>query len=92
MQGIFYDPENWDNQYACFLCPHCNGVHCLYLSKSGAKTVQGLHIWGYKWLDDTTIQIEPSYDNSKFCGWHGPFTWQIEIISEESWVDLIHGK
>lgn len=95
MYGIIHTPDNWKHQYVCFLCPKCNGIHCLYIDLNKSEEVQGLHIWEYKYLDDNTIQLEPSYNNEISdknplgCGYHSPYTWQIELLPQAQWERLV---
>lgn len=92
MQGIIQTPHEWPHQYACFICPGCNEIHCLYVDLNKSQEIEGLHIWKYRFLSENTIELTPSYDNSKFCGWHGPYTWNIELVSIEQWLKITEGK
>lgn len=91
MKGVIHSPQDWKHQYACFKCDHCRQVHCLYIDLNKSEEVEGLHIWKYRYIHENTIELTPSYDNSKFCGWHSSYTWQIELVSLEVWADFING-
>lgn len=90
MKGVIRQGQKLD--YACFKCIHCNEVHCLYISQNDPQNLAGLYVWKYRYLDKNTIELTPSYDNSKFCGWHGPYIWTIELVSQEEWKDFIDGN
>jgi hypothetical protein len=87
--------EGKNADYACFLCPHCNQVHCLYISIDKKEEVKGLHIWQYKPINDSLIELNPSYNNEISeknplgCGYHSSNPWQIEPLTLEEWTNLL---
>ena len=44
------------------------------------------------------LDIHPSFDYSKICGWHSPYDWQVEVMIlgpddvrnsvTKAWLDL----
>lgn len=64
-----------------FVCPECKCLHgCL---------VDDIHynngftnVWAYKKSigEDTIIELYPSFDNSKYCGWHSEYNWSVEVM------------
>lgn len=64
-----------------FMCPKCNTQHgCL---------VNDIHyyngstnIWAFKQSveEDNIIELFPSFNNEKYCGWQSEYNWSVEIM------------
>jgi len=64
-----------------FKCPKCDTLHgCLVDDihyNNGSKVV-----WAYKQSveEDNIIELFPSFNNSKQCGWRSEYNWSVEIM------------
>jgi len=67
-------------EHLIFKCPHCKQNHGCFVDPNRYYHNGFTNVWQYQKISDTTLQLHPSFDNSKFCGWHGPYEWQVEIM------------
>lgn len=64
-----------------FICPKCKKEHSCFVDKLHYKN-DGANVWAYKDSLETmnVIEIYPSFNNEKKCGWHGPYNWAVEVM------------
>lgn len=63
-----------------FKCPHCKAKHgALITLGEPFKFTDKINVWSYKFLSDRIIELRPSWNNEKKCGYHSSGTWQIFV-------------
>ena len=86
MRGLLIE-DDWQPkdhgriEMLCFICPHCHQEHSIFVSKTETFEYEGIPVWHYifKNHDTNVIILNPSFDASDVCGYHGPSTWECEI-------------
>ncbi len=97
MRGILIE-DGTSVLHLIFMCPKCNTQHgCLVddIHYNNGST----NVWAYKQSveADNIIELFPSFNCSKYCGWHGEYNWSVEIMylqkgqvrtmSHEKWLN-----
>ena len=80
----------WKTDLLIFICPGCNKEHSIDVTTEASfekiplGSTETIHVWHYsinKQVNEiATLDITPSFDASKYCGYHGPFNWSIEAM------------
>jgi len=86
-----------------FKCPNCGKSHgCFTTTKPNHYHNGFTNVWSIKETitgdKRAILDIHPSFDYSKICGWHGPYNWQVDVMileiddirneNTETWLDL----
>jgi len=77
------DRAIFPDDYLCFKCPHCNLIHCIYVNSKESRGDKEYHVWKYEKLSESQIKLTPSFDASKYCGYHGPYEWIVDLTLTE---------
>lgn len=80
MKGLLLIYED-GTQHLIFMCPLCKKHHGCFVDPNRFYHNGFTNVWQYKKITENLIELHPSFDNSKFCGWHGPYNWQVQIMT-----------
>jgi len=80
IRGLFID-DGTKVHHLIFMCPKCDRTHGCLVDECHYNN-GFTNVWAYKISAeaDNIIELFPSFDNSKHCGWHGDYNWNVEVM------------
>lgn len=88
-RGLLLSPKIVDNHrlyVLVFKCPHCMKEHSSYVSITPDYYTKDIssNIWyiriNMKEENKALLDIHPSFNNSKDCGWHSTYNWKVKVM------------
>lgn len=80
IRGLLID-DGTKVRHLIFTCPKCKKQHgCLVDSVHYHNGFT--NVWAYKRSMDNEdiIELFPSFNNEKHCGWHSEYNWEVQIM------------
>lgn len=87
-----------------FKCPKCGKLHGCFVTRKSEHYHNGFtNVWSVKESEmsfkRSILDIHPSFNYSKFCGWHSDYNWKVEVMilgpddirnpTTEKWLDFV---